>query len=169
MPNEGNIKASILITLLKCIFMGCSNENESFTGTLFSNHGPLNMLFHFFLCLIYSVFGRTFVKKFMEKLSFFGSDFKKSISRYSMLQKIRMSNFVVLKWRPFEYKVKGWNFCPFLGLFFQKMLTFWIFMNQIFRKWFLVSHKMTYMGPLLLKLRAVQLKSRTERRLLISN
>ena len=95
--------------------------------------------------------------------------FQKSISRCSMLQKIRMSNFVVLKWRPFEYKVKGWNFCPFLGLFFQKMLTFWIFMNQIFRKWFLVSHKMTYMGLLLLKLRAVELESRTESRLLIAN
>ena len=119
MPNEGNIKASILLILLKCIFVGYSNGNESFTGRLFSNYGPLNMLFHFFRYLIYSVFHKTFVKKFMKKLSFFSSNFKKSISRCSILQKIRMSNFVILKWRPFEYKVKSWKICPFLGLFFR--------------------------------------------------
>ena len=73
--NEGNIKASILPVLLKCSFVGCSNGNESFTDRLFSNYGPLNMLFHFFRYLIYSVFHETFVKKFM-KLSFFSSNFK---------------------------------------------------------------------------------------------
>ena len=52
-------------------------ENESFTGRLFSNYGSLNMLFHFFRYLIYSVFHETFVKKFMKKLSFFSSNFKK--------------------------------------------------------------------------------------------
>ena len=72
----GNIKASILLILLKCTFVGCSNRNESFTGRLFSNYGPLNMLFHFFRYLIYSVFHETFVKKFMKKLSFFSSNFK---------------------------------------------------------------------------------------------
>ena len=76
MPNEGNIKASILLILLKYIFVGCSNGNESFTGRLFSNYGPLNMLFHFFRYLIYSVFHKTFVKKFMKKLSFFSLNFK---------------------------------------------------------------------------------------------
>ena len=76
MPNEGNIKASILLILLKCIFVGYSNGNESFTGRLFSNYGPLNMLFHFFRYLIYSVFHKTFVKKFMKKLSFFSLNFK---------------------------------------------------------------------------------------------
>ena len=69
------------------------------------------------------------------------------------IQKIRMSNFVMLKWRPCEYKVKNWKICPFLGLFCSEM----------------ISHKMTYMGLLLLKLRAVELESRTESRLLISN
>ena len=68
--NEGNIKASILPVLLKCSFVGCSNGNESFTDRLFSNYGPLNMLFHFFRYLIYSVFHETFFKKFMTKLSF---------------------------------------------------------------------------------------------------
>ena len=62
--------------LLKCIVVGYSNGNESFTGRLFSNYGPLNMLFHFFRYLIYSVFHDTFVKSFMKKLSFFSSNFK---------------------------------------------------------------------------------------------
>ena len=135
MSNEGNIKASILLILLKCIVVGYSNGNESFTGRLFSNYGPLNMLFHFFRYLIYSVFHKTFVKKFMKKLSFFSSNFKKSISRCSILQKIRMSNFVILKWGPFEYKAKSWKLCETIGLFLRnkKFWHFEFFMNQIFR------------------------------------
>ena len=77
--NERNNKASILLILLKCIVAGYSNEKESFTGRLFSNYGPLNMLFHFFRYLIYSVFHETFVKKFMKKLSFFSSNFKNPV------------------------------------------------------------------------------------------
>ena len=76
LSNEWNIKDSILMILLTCIVMGYSNGNESFTGRLFSNYEPLNMLFHFFRYLIYSVFHKTFVKKFMKKLSFFSSNFK---------------------------------------------------------------------------------------------
>ena len=56
LSNEGNIKASVLLILLKCIVADYSNE--SFTGRPFSNYGPLNMLFHFFRYLIYSVFTR---------------------------------------------------------------------------------------------------------------
>ena len=78
LSNEGNIKASILLILLKCIVVGYSNGNESFTGRLFSNYGPLNMLFHSPRYLIYSVFHKAFVKKFMKKLSFFNSNFKNS-------------------------------------------------------------------------------------------
>ena len=113
------IKASILLILLKCIFVGYSDGNESFTGRLFSNDGPLNMLFRFFRYLIYSVFHKTFANKFMKKLSF-QLKFQKSISRCSILRKIRMFNFVILKWRPFENKVKSWKICQFWGLFFQK-------------------------------------------------
>ena len=116
LSNEGNIKASILLILLKCIVVDYSNGNESFTGRLFSNYGPLNMLFHFFRYLIYSVFHETFVKKFI----LFQLKFQKFISRCNILQKIRMSNFVILKWRSFEYKVKRWKICRFFGLFFQK-------------------------------------------------
>ena len=76
LSNEGNIKSSIFLILLKCIVVGYSNENESFTGRLFSNYGLLNKLFHFFQYLIYSVFHDTFVKRFIKKLSFLSSNFK---------------------------------------------------------------------------------------------
>ena len=104
---ERNIKASVLLILLKCIVVGYSDGNESFTGRLFSNYGLLNVLLRFFRYLIYSVFHETFAKNFMTKLSFFSSNFKKLISRCSISQEIKMSNFVILKWRPFEYKVKS--------------------------------------------------------------
>ena len=48
LSNEGNIKASILLTHLKCIVVGYSNGNKSFTCRLLSNYAPLNMLFRFF-------------------------------------------------------------------------------------------------------------------------
>ena len=56
--------------------MGYSNGNESFTGRVFPNYEPFNLLFHFFRYLTYRVFHKTFVKKFMKKLSFFSSNFK---------------------------------------------------------------------------------------------
>ena len=75
----GNIKTSILLIILKCIVVGYSNGNKSFTGRLFSNYGLLNMLFHFFWYLIDRVFHETFVKRFMKKLSFFSSNFKNQL------------------------------------------------------------------------------------------
>ena len=65
-------------------------------------------------------FLRDFCQKVYEETIHFQLKFQKSISRCSILQKIKMSNFVILKWWPFEYKVKIWKICPFLGLFFQK-------------------------------------------------
>ena len=117
MSNEGNIKTSILLILLKCIFVGYSNGNESFTGRLFSNYEPLNMLFHFFRYLTYSA--RDFCQKVYEETILFQLKFQKSISRCSILQKIRMPNFVILKWRPFAYKVKSWKICRFWDCFFR--------------------------------------------------
>ena len=93
---------------------GYSNGNESFTGMLLSNYGPLNMLFHFFRHLIYC-FSRGFCQKVHEETIPFQLNFQKSISRGSILQKIRMSNFVILKWWPFEYKVKSWKMFPFIS------------------------------------------------------
>ena len=122
MSNKGNVKTSILLILLNCIVVGYSNGNESFTGRLFSNYGLLNMLFHFFSISHLKCFSRHFCQKLYEDTFLFQLKFQKSVSRCSILRKIRMSNFVILKWRPFEYKIKSWKIWPF-----SKMLTFWIF------------------------------------------
>ena len=115
-----SIKASILLILLKCIVLGFSNGNTSFTSRLFSNYGSLNMLFYFFdISFILWCFLRDFFQKVYETI-LFQLKFQKSISRYKILQKIRVSNFVILKWWHVEYKLKSWTICPFLELFFQK-------------------------------------------------
>ena len=121
MSNEGNIKDSILLTLLKCI-VGYSNGNESFLGRLFSNYVPLNMLFHVFWYLTYSVFHETSVKKFMKKLSFFSSNFKNPF--HDVVYYRKLGCLTLWYWssgRPFEYKVKSWKVCSFLGLFFSEI------------------------------------------------
>ena len=102
LSNEWNIKDSILMILLTCIVMGYSNGNESFTGRLFSNYEPLNMLFHFFRYLTYSA--RDFCQKVYEETILFQLKFQKSISRCSILQKIRMPNFVILKCEPLNIR-----------------------------------------------------------------
>ena len=64
------------------------------------------MLFRFFRILIYVYFSKAFVKKLYEKTMIFWNKFPKFISRCSVLQNTRMSNLVILKRRPFEYKIK---------------------------------------------------------------
>ena len=130
MSNEGNIKTPILLMLhFRVSVVGYSNGNESSTGRIFSNCGLLNLLFQFFSISHLECFSQDFCQKVYEETILFHLKFQKSISRYNILQKIRISNFVILKWRPFEYKVKSWTIYPLLGLFFQryKILTFWIF------------------------------------------
>ena len=119
MPNEGNIKASILLILLKCIFVGYSNGNESFTGRLFSNYGPLNMLFHFFRYLIYSVFHKTFVKKFMKKLSFFSSNFKSPFQDVVCYRKLACLTLWYWNGAPLNIRQKVENFVHFWGCFLE--------------------------------------------------
>ena len=89
LSNEGNINASILLILLKCIVLGCSDGNESFIGKLFSSYRSLNMLLHFFQYLIYSVFHETFIKKFLKKLSFFSANFKNPFQDVVYYRKLR--------------------------------------------------------------------------------
>ena len=67
------LKTHLCWHFIKCIVMGYSNGNESFTGRLSSSYEPLNILFHFFLYLINSVFHETFVKNFW--ISYLFSDF----------------------------------------------------------------------------------------------
>ena len=94
LSNEGYIKASILLILLKCVVVGYSNG--SFRGRLFSNYGPLNMLFHFFRYLIYSVFHETFVKLSMKKLYF-----------SAQVSKTHFKITIILKWLRSEYGLKS--------------------------------------------------------------
>ena len=70
LSNEGNIKASILLILLKCIVVGYSNGNESFTGRLFSNYGLLNMLFYFFDISFIVFFTRILSKRLWRNYPF---------------------------------------------------------------------------------------------------
>ena len=120
MSNEENIKASILLVLLKCIVVGYFNGNESFTGRLFSNYKlqAFEYAIPFFPISHLWCFLRDFCRNVYEETILFQPKFQKAISKCSMLRKIRMSNFVILKWRPFEYKVKVENFVHFWGCFF---------------------------------------------------
>ena len=97
-------KASILLILLKCIVFGYSNGNESFTGRLLSNYSRW-ICYSIFFDISFIVFSRGFWQKVYEENIPFQLNFQKSISRCSILLKIRMSNFVTLKWWPFEYRV----------------------------------------------------------------
>ena len=167
LSNKGNIKASILLKLLKCIVVGYSNGNESFTSRLFSSYGSLNMLFHFSRYLIYSVFHETFVKMFMTKLSFSSSKFKNPFQ--DVVSYRRLGCLILWYWNVGPLNTE--MFVSFWGCFFRNkradILNFsWI---KYLSNWFLISHKVTYMGLLLLKLRAVELESRTENRHLIAN
>ena len=133
MSNEGNIKASILLILLKCIAVGYSNGNESFTGRLFSNYGSLNTLFHFFLYLIYSVFYKTFVKKFMQKLSFFSSNFKNPFQDVVYYRKLGCLTLWYWNGAPLNVQ-KVEKFVRFWGCFFRNknFLTFWVSWTKCF-------------------------------------
>ena len=134
MSNKGNIKTSILLLVLKWKMKSYSNRNEKFDGQALFKLRAVEYAIPFFSISNLWYFSRDFCQKVYETI-LFQLKFQKPISRCSILQKIKMSNFVILKWRPFEYKVKSWKICPFLGLFFRnkKCWHFEFFMNQIFR------------------------------------
>ena len=75
----------------------------------------------FFLINHLKCFSRDFCQKVYEETILFQLKFQKSIPTCSILKKIRMFNFVILKWWPFKYKVKNWKMCSFLGLFFSQV------------------------------------------------
>ena len=82
-----------------------SNRNEKFDGQALFKLRAVEYAIPFFSISNLWYFSRDFCQKVYETI-LFQLKFQKSISRYSILQKIRMSNFVILKWWPFEYKVK---------------------------------------------------------------
>ena len=63
---------------LKCTVVHYANLNSSSKNKPFLNYGPLNILFCFFLFLIYVYFNKDFVKKFMKELSLLNSNFENS-------------------------------------------------------------------------------------------
>ena len=119
MSNEGNIKASILLIVLKFIVVGCSNGNEVSQVGCFQITGRW-ICYSIFFDISFIVFFTRFCAKGYWEIILFELKFQKFISRCSILLKFSMSNFVILKWRPFEYKVKSWKICPFVELVFQK-------------------------------------------------
>ena len=58
-------------------------------------------------------FTRSLWKKFMKKLSFSSSNFKNPSQDVVYYKKIKISNFVILKWWPFECKKSHFGGCFF--------------------------------------------------------
>ena len=101
----------------------------------FFNHRPSNMLLRLFWFLICVYFKKVFVKIFMQNLPFFNLDFENSfqdVVYYRILgyQTIRIS---ILKWRPFECKVK----CEKKPLYFRsKIGIFDMFLKRVYKESF---------------------------------
>ena len=123
---------------------------------------PLNMLFHFPRYLIYSVFHETIVKTFMKNLSFFSSNVKNPFKDVVYYWKLRC--LTLWYWNVGPLNIRFVHF----GAVFSEIKNIDI-LN--FHKWnisAMIYHITTWMGLLLLKLRAVEFESRTESRLLIA-
>ena len=82
----------------------------------------------FFLISYLPLFQRGFCQKSYEKTIIFSFKFPKFISQCSILQNIRMSKLLILKWRPVEYKA---NFEKRSLLFSSEIAIFDIF----FKRW----------------------------------
>ena len=106
--NEKNTTTFLVLMHLKCTVVHYSNLNSS------SGNKPLFKLraveyaisFFFFRFLIYVSFNEAFAKKNYEVTIIFSFKFPKFISRCSILQNIKTSNPVILKWRHFQHKAK---------------------------------------------------------------
>ena len=86
------ITTSLLMIHWKCTVVHYANLNSSSINKPFLNYGLLNMLFCFFRFLIYVYFNEAFVKNFVKN--------------YRILQNVRISMLVTLKWRHIEYNAK---------------------------------------------------------------
>ena len=70
LSNEGNVNASILLILLKCIVLGCSDGNESFIGKLFQVTGRWICYSIFFDISFIVFFTRLLSKSFWKNCPF---------------------------------------------------------------------------------------------------
>ena len=115
--NERNIATSLLMIHLKCIIVYYANLNWSSINKPYLRTVEYAILFFSISCLYLKTF--EFWKHFIEKLSFFNINFKnlfQDVLCYRiLLQNIRISNLVIVKWRPFEYKSKFEKKTYFLG------------------------------------------------------
>ena len=103
--NERNITISLSVTQLKCTVVHYANLNSNSTNKPYCTCRAEYVILFFsisYLCL----FSRGFRQKRYQKTIIFQCKFPKFISRCSILQNIRMSNLVILKWWSFKYKVK---------------------------------------------------------------
>ena len=75
--NERNITTSLLMIHLKDIVVHYANLNVRSISKPFLNR-LLNILFCFFRFIIYVYMNKAFVKHFMEKLSFYNTNFQNS-------------------------------------------------------------------------------------------
>ena len=116
MWNKGCIKDSVLLILLIFIVVGYSNGNKSFTGRLFSNYESVEYAIPFFSYLIFFDISRDFSQNVYRETILFQLKIQKSISRCSILQKIRVPNFVK--------KLKNLSF---LGAVFSEIKKCWHF------------------------------------------
>ena len=73
--NDGNIAISLMTIHLKSTAV---HHAMLILNKPFLNYRPSNMLFCFFLFLIYVCFNENFVKNFMKKLSIFNTNFQNS-------------------------------------------------------------------------------------------
>ena len=121
LPNKGNIKVSTLLILLNVLLWVILVNMKFSQEGCFQIRGRFEYAIPFFSTSHLQCFSQDYCQNVYEDTILFQLKFQKFISSCSTLQKIRMSTFVVLKWRPFEYKVKSWKICPFSGLFFSEI------------------------------------------------
>ena len=101
--NERNIATSLLMIHLKWTLVHYANLNSN---TINKPHlRAVKYAFSFFFDFFFIFILATLLSKNLWKNYYY--KFPKFVSRCSILQNIRMSNFVMLKWRPFEYKTKS--------------------------------------------------------------
>ena len=109
--NERTITTSLLRIHLKCTFVHYVNLNSSFINkpyfraVEYAISGFFFFLFFFFDFLFIFILTRLLTKTLWENYHFL-MQISKIHFKISILQNIRVSNRVILKWQPVKYKAK---------------------------------------------------------------
>ena len=119
LSNEGNVKASILLILLKCIVVGYSNGNESFKGGCFQITGHW-ICYYIFSDISFIVFFTRLLSKILwRSYPFFSSNFKNPSQDVVYYRKLRC----LTSWY--------WNGSPFEGKKLKKLSIFGVVFTEI--------------------------------------